>query len=57
MPPQAVVADIDPLPALIDLEQSLASDTHIYEAANGNARVRLGVHGRHAQHRTGPRGL
>jgi carbon-monoxide dehydrogenase large subunit len=34
---QAVVADIDPLPALIDLEQSLASDTHIYEAANGNA--------------------
>ncbi len=34
---QAVFADIDPLPALIDLEQSLASDTHIYEAAGGNA--------------------
>ena len=34
---QTVVADIDPLPVLIDLEQSLASDTHIYEAAGGNA--------------------
>lgn len=34
---QAVVADIDPLPALIDLEQALASDTHVYEAAGGNA--------------------
>ena len=34
---QTVVADIDPLPALIDVEQSLASDTHIYEAAGGNA--------------------
>jgi carbon-monoxide dehydrogenase large subunit len=34
---QAVVADIDPLPALIDIEEALASDTHIYEAAGGNA--------------------
>lgn len=34
---QTVFADIDPLPALIDLEQALASDTHIYEAAGGNA--------------------
>ncbi len=34
---QAVVAEIDPLPALIDLEQSLASDLHIYEAAGSNA--------------------
>jgi carbon-monoxide dehydrogenase large subunit len=34
---QTIIADIDPLPALIDLEQSLASDLHIYEAAGGNA--------------------
>ncbi len=34
---QAVIAEIDPLPALIDLEQSLASDLHIYEAAGSNA--------------------
>jgi carbon-monoxide dehydrogenase large subunit len=34
---QTVIADIDPLPALIDLEQALASDVHIYEAAGGNA--------------------
>ena len=34
---QTVVADIDPLPALIDLEAALASDLHIYEGAGGNA--------------------
>ena len=34
---QSVIADIDPLPALIDVEEALASDTHIYEAAGGNA--------------------
>ncbi|MGE3449755.1 MAG: xanthine dehydrogenase family protein molybdopterin-binding subunit, partial [Microbacteriaceae bacterium] len=34
---QTIIVDIDPLPALIDLEQSLASDVHIYEAAGGNA--------------------
>jgi carbon-monoxide dehydrogenase large subunit len=34
---QAIIADIDPLPALIDMEQALASDVHIYEAAGGNA--------------------
>jgi carbon-monoxide dehydrogenase large subunit len=34
---QTVDADIDPLPVLLDLEQSLASDTHIYAAAGGNA--------------------
>ena len=34
---QAVVADIDPLPTLIDLEEALTSETHVYEAAGGNA--------------------
>jgi carbon-monoxide dehydrogenase large subunit len=34
---QAIYADIDPLPALIDLEQSLTSDVHIYPEAGGNA--------------------
>jgi carbon-monoxide dehydrogenase large subunit len=34
---QTVDADIDPLPVLLDLEQSLASDIHIYPAAGGNA--------------------
>jgi aerobic carbon-monoxide dehydrogenase large subunit len=34
---QTIIADIDPLPALIDMEESLASDVHIYEGAGGNA--------------------
>jgi len=34
---QTVIIDIDPLPALIDLEESLASDVHIYPEAGGNA--------------------
>ncbi len=34
---QTVIIDIDPLPALIDLEESLASDAHIYPEAGGNA--------------------
>jgi carbon-monoxide dehydrogenase large subunit len=34
---QTIYADVDPLPALIDLEQSLASDVHIYPDAGGNA--------------------
>jgi carbon-monoxide dehydrogenase large subunit len=34
---QTVWADIDPLPALIDLEESLASDLHLYPDAGGNA--------------------
>ena len=34
---QAVFIDIDPLPAVIDLREALTSDTHLYEAAGGNA--------------------
>jgi carbon-monoxide dehydrogenase large subunit len=34
---QTIYADIDPLPALIDMEESLASDVHIYPDAGGNA--------------------
>ncbi|NCW48221.1 MAG: xanthine dehydrogenase family protein molybdopterin-binding subunit [Actinobacteria bacterium] len=34
---QAVYIDIDPLPAVIDLRDALTSDTHLYEAAGGNA--------------------
>ncbi len=34
---QAVYVDIDPLPAVIDLEEALASDTVLYEAAGSNA--------------------
>jgi len=34
---QAVYIDIDPLPAVIDLREALTSDTHLYEAAGGNA--------------------
>ncbi len=34
---QAIYADIDQLPALIDLEASLASDVHIYPDAGSNA--------------------
>jgi len=33
---QAVFVDIEPLPALIDIEASLASDLHIYPDAGGN---------------------
>ena len=33
---ETVFADIDPLPALIDLEESLASDLHIYPAVGSN---------------------
>jgi carbon-monoxide dehydrogenase large subunit len=34
---QAVFIDIDPLPAVVDLREALTSDTHLYEAAGGNA--------------------
>ncbi len=34
---QAIYADIDPLPALIDVEASLASEIHIYPDAGSNA--------------------
>lgn len=34
---QAVIADIDALPVLLDMEEALASDVHIYEGAGGNA--------------------
>jgi carbon-monoxide dehydrogenase large subunit len=34
---QAIYADIDPLPALIGLDDALASETHLYPAAGGNA--------------------
>lgn len=34
---QAIWADIDPLPALIDVEDALSSTTHIYPEAGGNA--------------------
>jgi carbon-monoxide dehydrogenase large subunit len=34
---QAIYADIDPLPALIDMEASLASEVHIYDEAGSNA--------------------
>lgn len=34
---QAVFIDIDPLPAVIGLREALTSDTHLYEAAGGNA--------------------
>ncbi len=34
---QTIVVEIDPLPALVDIEESLASDLHLYEAAGSNA--------------------
>ncbi|NND76511.1 MAG: xanthine dehydrogenase family protein molybdopterin-binding subunit [Ilumatobacter sp.] len=34
---EMVFVDIDPLPALVDMEAALASDTHIYDAAGSNA--------------------
>jgi aerobic carbon-monoxide dehydrogenase large subunit len=34
---QTIVVEIDPLPAVVDIEESLASDLHLYEAAGSNA--------------------
>ena len=34
---QTIVVEIDALPALVDIEESLASDLHIYEAVGSNA--------------------
>ena len=34
---QAIIIDVDPLPAVVDIASALTSDTHIYEAAGSNA--------------------
>ena len=48
---QAVFADIDALPALIDMEESLASDLLHLRGCRQQRHVRLELHGRQGQHR------
>ena len=48
---QAIYADIDPLPTLIDLEEALGSETHIYPDAGGNAIFHSSCDGAPRDHR------